>query len=115
MVTDPTRDDNLITYVNDRFQQLTGYAEDEILGRNCRFLQGEDTDPEPVATMREAIDNQESVTVELQNYRKDGTEFWTRVSIAPVENDDGQVTNFVGFQQNITEWKQKARLWNQTH
>jgi len=106
VITDPAQEDNPITYANDQFQQLTGYPEDEILGRNCRFLQGEGTDPEPVAKMREAIDNQEPVTVELRNYRKEGIEIWTRVSIAPVEDDDGQVTNFVGFQQDITEWRQ---------
>jgi PAS domain S-box-containing protein len=105
VITDPAQDDNPIIYANERFQQLTGYAEDEILGRNCRFLQGEDTDPEPVATMREAVDNQEPVTVELRNYRNDGAEFWTRVSIAPVKNDDGNVTHFVGFQQDVTKWK----------
>lgn len=105
VITDPTQDDNPIIYANERFQQLTGYDEDEILGRNCRFLQGEDTDPEPVATMREAVDNQEPLTVELRNYRNDGTEFWTRVSIAPVKNDDGNVTHFVGFQQDVTKWK----------
>ena len=103
VISDPERDDNPITYANDRFKQLTGYAEDEILGRNCRFLQGEATDPEPVATMRKAIDNREPVTVELRNYRKDGTEFWTRVSIAPVKNDAGDVTHFVGFQQDVSK------------
>lgn len=105
LITDPGQDDNPIIDANDRFQQLTGYAEDEILGRNCRFLQGENTDPEPVAEMREAIDNREAVTVELRNYRKDGTEFWNRVSISPVEDADGDVTHFVGFQQDISEWK----------
>jgi PAS domain S-box-containing protein len=106
VISDPARDDNPITYANDRFKQLTGYDEDEILGRNCRFLQGEATDSEPVATMRNAIDDQEPVTVELRNYRKDGTEFWTRVSIAPVKNEAGDVTRFVGFQQDISEWRQ---------
>lgn len=105
VISDPARDDNPITYANDRFKQLTGYAEEEILGRNCRFLQGEATAPEPVATMRNAIDDREPVTVELRNDRKDGTEFWTRVSVAPVKNDAGDVTHFVGFQEDISERK----------
>lgn len=105
LMTDPRQDDNPIVYTNDRFQELTGYNEEEILGRNCRFLQGAATKAEPVAEMRRAIDNKEPVTVELQNYRKDGSEFWNRVSIAPVRDEDGEVVRFVGFQQDITEWK----------
>lgn len=105
LITDPTLEDNPIIYANERFQELTGYHAREILGRNCRFLQGMDTEPEPVAEMRRAIDNEEPVTVELRNYRKDGSEFWNRVSIAPVRDENGGVTHFVGFQQDITEWK----------
>lgn len=92
VLTDPSQDDNPIVYANDQFQQVTGYAVAELLGRNCGFLQGEPTDPETVAKMREAMDNEEPVTVELRNYRKDGTEFRTRVSVAPIENDDGDGT-----------------------
>lgn len=102
-ISDPARDNNPLIYVNDRFTELTGYAEEEVLGSNCRFLQGEETRPEPVSRMREAIDDEEPVTVELRNYRKDGTEFWNRVSIAPVRGDDDEVVNYVGFQQDITE------------
>jgi len=104
-IADPSRPDNPLVYVNDRFEALTGYESEEILGRNCRVLQGEGTDPAPVATMREAIDAGESVTVELRNYRNDGTEFWNRVRIAPVENEDGDVTNYVGFQEDVTDRK----------
>jgi PAS domain S-box-containing protein len=106
VITDPGRPDNPMTYVNQGFVDITGYSKAESVGRNCRFLQGEDTDPEATDRMREAIDNDESVTVELRNYRADGTEFWNRVTIAPVEDDDGTVTNFVGFQEDITEQKQ---------
>ncbi|MFC7209260.1 PAS domain S-box protein [Natronoarchaeum sp. GCM10025321] len=108
-LTDPSQADNPLIYVNDRFQELTGYSDAEVLGRNCRFLQGEATDPELVARMREAVDNEDSVSVELRNYRKDGTEFWNRVSIAPVRDDDGSVVNYVGFQQDISDQRRRDR------
>jgi len=103
-----------LVYANRRFEELTGYSQAEARGRNCRFLQGEDTDPEPVARMREAIEHGESVTVELRNYRKEGTEFWNRVSLAPVRNDDGSVDNYVGFQQDITERRERERELERT-
>lgn len=105
-IADATQDDNPLTYVNEGFQELTGYTEDEILGRNCRFLQGEETAAEPVAEMHDAIDAGKPVSVELRNYRKDGTEFWNRVSIAPVRDETGDIIRFIGFQQDITERKE---------
>ncbi len=78
------------------------------------MLQGENTDPESVATMRDAIDAEERVTVELRNYRKNGTEFWNRVRIAPVRDDDGTVVNYVGFQQDITERKRREKRLEET-
>jgi PAS domain S-box-containing protein len=102
-LSDPTREDNPLVYANAAFEALTGYDFEEIDGRNCRFLQGDGTDPEAVAAMRDAIDARESVTVEVRNYRKDGTEFWNRVTIAPLEDESGTVTNFVGFQETIPD------------
>ncbi len=98
-------DDQPLLYVNEAFEELTGYSSDEVLGRNCRFLQGEDSDPEAVRAMREAIHDEEPISVELLNYRKDGTEFWNRVDIAPIRDGTGEVSHFVGFQTNITERK----------
>ncbi|WP_324666187.1 PAS domain S-box protein [Haloarcula sediminis] len=109
-ITDPSQEDNPIIYANDRFQGLTGYSDTESLGRNCRFLQGEATDPEPVARMREAVDNEDSVSVDLRNYRKDGTEFWSQVSIAPVRDEDGSVVNYVGFQHDISDQRRRNRV-----
>jgi PAS domain S-box-containing protein len=109
-IADATEPDNPLIYVNDEFERLTGYPKGEALGRNCRFLQSDGTDPEPVATMREQIDAEEPVTVELRNYRKDGTEFWNRVTIAPVENEDGEVTHYVGFQEDVTDRKEDERM-----
>lgn len=106
VITDPDRPDNPMTYVNQGFVDITGYSKSESVGRNCRFLQGENTDPDATDRLREAIDNSEPVTVELRNYRANGTEFWNRVTIAPVEDANGTLTNFVGFQQDITEQKQ---------
>ncbi|EMA18398.1 PAS domain S-box protein [Haloarcula marismortui] len=102
-IADANRPDNPLVYANDKFSELTGYQEENIVGQNSRFLQGENTDPGPVAEMREAIDAEEPVTVELQNYRKDGTEFWNRVTIAPVTDGTGEVTNYIGFQEDMTE------------
>ncbi|MFD1586659.1 PAS domain S-box protein [Halorientalis brevis] len=112
-IADATQDDHPLLYANERFQELTGYSEGELLGRNPRFLQGEKTKPEPVAALRQAIDDDESVTAELTNYRKDGSEFWNRVTVAPVENRDGDVTQYVGFQEDITERRESERSLRQ--
>jgi PAS domain S-box-containing protein len=102
-ISDPQQADNPVVYANAEFERLTGYTEDDVLGRNCRFLQGEATDQEPVRRLREAIDAEEPVTAELRNYRKDGTEFWNRVTVAPIRDDSGTVENYVGFQEDVTE------------
>jgi len=108
-IAEPATEDNALRYVNDHFEELTGYDADESIGQNCRFLQGEGTREEPVAAMRAAIRNAEPVTVELRNYRADGTEFWNRVTIAPLVGDDGDVENWVGFQEDVTERKERDR------
>ena len=105
-ISDPGQEDNPLIYVNDAYVEMTGYPREEVLGENCRFLQGEDTDSERVARIREAIDNEEPIAIDLRNYRKDGTEFWNHLEIAPVRNDEGEVVNYVGFQQDVTERRQ---------
>jgi len=102
-LSDPFGEDNPLVYANAAFEALTGYEFEEVDGRNCRFLQGERTDPEVVAAMRDAIAAEESITVDVWNYRKDGTEFRNRVTISPIEDGDGDVTQFVGFQQRLPE------------
>jgi PAS domain S-box-containing protein len=102
-VSDPSREDNPLVYANAAFEALTGYEFEEIDGRNCRFLQGERTDPESVAAMRDAIHAGEPTTVDVWNYRKDGTEFRNRVTVSPIEDGDGEVTQFVGFQQPLSD------------
>lgn len=108
-VTDPSLDDNPIVYVNERFAELTGYEQSTVTGQNCRFLQGPATSAAPIASMRKAIQNEEPVTVELQNYRADGTLFWNEVRIRPLRNAAGDVTHYVGFQQDITERKRREQ------
>jgi len=105
VISDPDQPDNPMIYVNDAFENLTGYPPAETVGRNCRFLQGEQSDLDAIAAMREAIDNEEEVSVELVNYRKDGETFWNKIDIAPVR-DDGEVTHYVGFQTDVTKRKE---------
>ena len=107
VISDPNRADNPMIYVNDAFVEMTGYSREEALGENCRFLQGEHTDSDRVDRLREAIDAEEPVSVTLRNYRKDGTEFWNHLEIAPVTTDTGEVVNYVGFQQDVTDRKQR--------
>lgn len=94
-ISDPAREDNPLVYINDAYQEITGYSYDDVVGRNCRLLQGEDSDPDAIAEMAAAIDEDRPVTVELKNYRKDGSEFWNEVTIAPVRNESGSVTHYV--------------------
>ena len=108
-ISDPTQPDNPLVYVNEGFEEMTGYTKEEATGRNCRFLQGDETREDRVAEIREAIDAERDVVAELRNYRNDGTMFWNRVNIAPVRNDEGEVTNYIGFQEDITERKQREQ------
>ncbi|WP_148415003.1 PAS domain S-box protein [Haloferax sp. KTX1] len=115
VLTDPRAADNPIVYANEAFETLTGYDAEEAVGRNCRFLQGEATDEDTVAELRAAVDERDPTTVELLNYRKDGTEFWNRVRIAPLFDDDGDIDFFVGFQDDVTPRKVYERtLWANT-
>ncbi len=109
-IADARQPDEPIVYVNEGFERVTGYDTADALGRNCRFLQGEATDPEAVATLRERIDATEPASVEILNYRADGTPFWNQVRVSPVENDDGDVTHYLGFQTDITERKRTEQL-----
>ena len=108
-VADVTLDNEPLIYVNEGFVELTGYSRDEVLGRNCRFLQGEATREEPVSKIRTAIDAEQPVTAQLRNYRKDGSLFWNRLSLSPVENETGAVTHYIGYQANISDRKAHER------
>lgn len=101
-ISDPTVEDNPLVWVNPAFTRITGYAFEEVAGRNCRLLQGPATDRSVVRTMRKALEEAESVTVTVLNYRRDGTAFWNEVSMSPVFDGDGTLTNFVGVQADVT-------------
>jgi PAS domain S-box-containing protein len=101
-ITDPNQPDNPLVFVNPAFERTTGYALEEAVGRNCRFLQGPGSDPAAVAAVRGLLERQEQGTVLLLNYRKDGTAFWNELSLSPVYDGAGQVTHFVGIQADVT-------------
>jgi PAS domain S-box-containing protein len=103
VITDPNLPDGPLVYVNPAFEETTGYAAEEALGRNCRFLQGEDREQQALAELRRAVREGRHCTSVLRNYRKDGTLFWNELSIYPVRDEVGRVTNFVGVQNDITE------------
>ncbi|MFP4440240.1 MAG: PAS domain S-box protein [Chloroflexaceae bacterium] len=106
LITDPNQPDNPIISCNPAFERISGYTSDEVVGRNCRFLQGPDTDSEARQRIRQAIDNEHECHVLVKNYRKDGTLFWNKLVIAPVRDAGGGLTHFIGIQTDITEWKQ---------
>jgi PAS domain S-box-containing protein len=102
-ITDPRRPDNPLVWVNPSFCSLTGYPHEEVVGRNCRFLQGANTDAAAVRRIRDALGRREPVTEVLLNYRRDGTAFWNQVMISPVFDGTGELVNFVGVQNDVTE------------
>src|ERR671921_2626288 len=103
VITDPNLPDDPLVYVNPAFEETTGFAAEQALGRNCPFLQGEDRDQTAVAQLRTAVREGRQCSVVLRNYRKDGTLFWNELSIYPVRDEEGYVTNFVGVQNDVTE------------
>lgn len=105
-IADATQKDFPLIYCNQAFSEMTGYSSEEVMGRNCRFLQGPETDRSMVATIRQALPRGESCTVTLKNYRKDGTTFWNELTLTPVHDLAGRVTHFVGVQHDITARKE---------
>jgi len=103
MITDATHPDSPIIYVNPAFERNTGYSVAEALGRNPRFLLGADTQQAAIETLRAALREQREASALLRNYRKDGTLFWNELRIAPVRDDAGRTTHFVGVQNDVTE------------
>jgi PAS domain S-box-containing protein len=103
VISDPNLPDDPLVYVNPAFEETTGYAAKEALGRNCRFLQGEDRAQPAIAELRTAVREGRQCTAVLRNYRKDGMLFWNELSIYPVLDEERRVSNFVGVQNDITE------------
>ncbi|MFC5279867.1 helix-turn-helix domain-containing protein [Halorubrum rubrum] len=108
-VADATRPDMPLIYANAAFERITGYPPSYAVGRNCRFLQGEETRDAPVERMRAAIEEGTATTVELRNYRRGGDLFWNAVTLAPLRDETGEVAYYVGFQQDVTPRKHAER------
>jgi len=115
VLTNPHLPDNPIVYANPSFLNLLGYPEEEIIGFNCRFLQGPGTDRAEVARLREAIKQERPVQVTLLNYRKDGTTFWNELTVAPVRDEQGEVTHFVAVQTDVTPLKDAQAALIESH
>ncbi len=101
-LADPDLEDMPIVYANGAFEQMTGYSQEEIIGKNCRFLQGNDRDQEGRVQLREAIENCQPVEVTLRNYRKNGEMFYNRLAIAPLFDSNGKLLYYLGVQYDVT-------------
>lgn len=105
IITDNTQPDNPIVYCNKAFEDITGYSHDEIIGHNCRFLQGQDRSQPERNFIKKCIREGRDCKVEIRNYNKKGILFWNELFISPVKNDEGVITHFIGVQNDITDRK----------
>lgn len=108
-IVDCNQPDFPIIYANQGFVRMTGYSESETLGRNCRFLQGPNTEASAIATLRQAVSQRKSCAVELTNYRKNGEMFINYLSLTPIFDNDGNLQHYVGIQSDITELIQRKK------
>jgi diguanylate cyclase (GGDEF)-like protein/PAS domain S-box-containing protein len=104
-ISDNSRDDQPLIFVNPAFERLTGYTSEEIINRNCRFLQNDDRDQPELQAVQQAIRKGEYCLATLRNYRKDGSMFWNELSISPIYDTEGSVTHFIGIQKDVTAQK----------
>ena len=102
LVTDPRKPDNPIVFANRAFLSMSGYSPEEIIGHNCRFLQGPETDKSSVTSIREAIQDRRELSIEILNYRKDGTSFWNALYISPVYNQNKELVYFFASQLDVS-------------
>jgi PAS domain S-box-containing protein len=105
-LSDPDLEDSPLVYSNKAFEDMTGYAHDEVVGRNCRFLQGADRNQPELDKLRAAIKNKEPVEVTLRNYRKNGELFYNRLVVKPLFDNRGDVVYFLGVQYDVTQHMQ---------
>ncbi|MFP4133562.1 MAG: EAL domain-containing protein [Halothece sp.] len=105
IITDAQQQDNPIIYINEAFERITGYTFNEVVGYNCRFLQGNDCEQPGLKKIRMALQQGQECCTVLRNYRKDGSQFWNELYISPVKDVTGKITNFIGVQNDITERK----------
>lgn len=99
--SDPFTADNPMIFVSDEFEDQTGYSPEEAVGRNCRFLQGPDTDPHAIEAIRQGLKAQTRFTIDIMNYRKDGSPFLNRLRIRPIYDADGGLMFFAGAQNPV--------------
>ncbi|CAM9498119.1 unnamed protein product [Discosporangium mesarthrocarpum] len=98
VVTDPSLSDNPIVFASQGFLDLTGYRKEEVLGRNCRFLQGSHTDPKQITKVRDAVEQAQDISLSLLNYRADGSTFFNQLFVAALRGENNNVVNYVGVQ-----------------
>ncbi|MEA5448728.1 response regulator [Leptolyngbya sp. CCNP1308] len=116
IITDARQPNNPVIYVNPAFERITSYSAAEALGQNCRFLQGRNRDQPDLQTLRQAVAEGRDCTVEVINCRKDGTQYWNHLSIAPIRDRQGQLTHFIGIQTDISDRKlAEAQLQQHLH
>ena len=102
IITNNMLPDNPIIYSNKSFERITGYSSDEIIGHNCRFLQARERTQAAREAIREAMSKGESITIEIRNYKKNGDLFWNELSISPIKSSGGEITHFIGVQNDVT-------------
>ena len=117
LIVDALAEDQPIVYVNPAFERITGYRKDEALGHNCRFLQGEETRQPGIAEIRRCLAERHEAHVVLRNYRKDGSAFWNDLYIAPVPDEQGNTTHFIGVQNDVSDRKhfESELAYNASH
>ena len=115
VVSDPRLPDHPIVFANQAFLDTTGYTADAVIGRNCRFLQGPETDPAAIAAIREALAAETDLTIELLNYRRDGTAFWNRLMISPIFDDAGHLIYHFASQLDVSEERRARALAEHEH
>jgi len=103
VISEQEGDDHILIYVNPAFERLTGYAAEDILYQDCRFLQGDDRDQAGIDAIRTALAQGQAVRTVLRNYRKDGSLFWNELSITPVYDDASELTYYIGIQKEVTK------------
>lgn len=101
-LADPDQEDMPIVYANHSFETMTGYSQADIIGHNCRFLQGKERDQEARATIRKAIDHCQPVEVTLRNFKKNGELFYNRLALTPLFDNDGKLMYYLGVQYDVT-------------